>query len=255
MKPLILITNDDSIYSKGIAALVEAARQIGEVVVVAPSTPQSGQGHAITLEHPLRLHPSKLFGDIEAYECSGTPVDCVKLAKQQVLKGRTMDICLSGINHGSNAAINVIYSGTMSAAMEASLEGIPAIGFSLLDYSADANFTAAQHFIHELTPRVLEHHANGTLVGAKLLNVNIPNLPLSEIQGIRFCRQGNARWTEEFVTARDPRGREYFWLTGRFEALNPERDTDIWALEQGYVSVVPTTFDLTDYKALAAWQA
>lgn len=245
-KPLILVTNDDGITAPGIRALVDVASQIGDVVVVAPDSPQSGMGHAITVSDPIRLHPAKVFEGIEAYECSGTPVDCVKLAKHIVLKDRVADICISGINHGSNASINIIYSGTLSAAMEASLEGIPSIGFSLLDYSHDANFEAAKPFIKELIEWVLE---NGMAEG-NLLNVNIPNLAREEIKGLKVCRQAEARWVEEFSEAEDPRGQKYYWLTGRFVNQDTGDDTDVVALENGYISVVPSMHDLTHYSAI-----
>ena len=245
-KPLILVTNDDGITAPGIRALVDVASQIGDVVVVAPDSPQSGMGHAITVSDPIRLHPAKVFESIEAYECSGTPVDCVKLAKHIVLKDRVADICISGINHGSNASINIIYSGTLSAAMEASLEGIPSIGFSLLDYAYDANFEAAKPFIKELIEWVLK---NGMAEG-NLLNVNIPNLAREEIKGLKVCRQAEARWVEEFSEAEDPRGQKYYWLTGRFVNKDTGDDTDVVALENGYISVVPSMHDLTHYSAI-----
>jgi len=245
-KPLILVTNDDGITAPGIRSLVEVASKIGEVVVVAPDSPQSGMGHAITVSDPIRLHPVEVFEGIEAYECSGTPVDCVKLAKHIVLKDRIPDICVSGVNHGSNAAINIIYSGTLSAAMEASLEGIPSIGFSLLDYSHEANFKPSQPFVEELIRWVLK---NGMAEGS-LLNVNIPNLERSQIKGMKVCRQADARWVEEFTEATDPRGQKYYWLTGRFVNEDKGEDTDIKALEQGYISVVPSMHDLTNYQAI-----
>ena len=242
----ILVTNDDGVSAPGIRALVEVAKEFGEVVVVAPDSPQSGQGHAITISSPLRLHKVDLFEGIEAYECTGTPVDSVKLAKHVVLKDRKFDLCVSGINHGSNASINIIYSGTMSAAMEASLEGINAIGFSLLNYAWDANFENAKPFIRQIIKYTLE---NG-LTNCKLLNVNLPNLPMDEIKGIRVCRQAEARWDEEFMEAKDPRGQKYYWLTGKFINEDKGEDTDIWALNNGYVSVVPSGHDLTRHDAL-----
>src|SRR3954471_16177092 len=166
---IILITNDDGITSPGIAALVAAVKHLGKVVVVAPDRPQSGMGHAITIGQPLRLHPSKIFEDIEAYQCSGTPVDCVKLAVDKVLHRRP-DMCLSGINHGPNHSINVIYSGTMSAAMEAAIEGIPSVGFSLMDHSMEADFTAARDIVRNIVLKLLEQPNDKHL----LLNVNIP---------------------------------------------------------------------------------
>lgn len=249
-KPLILVTNDDGITAPGIRALVEVAQQIGEVVIVAPDSPQSGMGHAISVHDPIRLHKVEVFEGLEAWECSGTPVDCVKLAKHVVLKGREIDLCLSGVNHGSNASINIIYSGTLSAAMEASLEGIPSIGFSLLDYSYDADFESGKPYIKRLAEYVLE---NG-LEHGNLLNVNIPNLPAGEIKGMKACRQAEARWVEEFMEAKDPRGQKYYWLTGKFVNMDPGEDTDIWALENGFISVVPSMHDLTDYRALKAME-
>ena len=238
-KPLILITNDDGIVAPGIKALIEVASSFGEVVVVAPDSPQSGQGHAITLEQPLRLRKVDPFNGIEAYECSGTPVDCVKLAKNVILKGREIDLCLSGINHGANSSINVIYSGTMSAAMEASIEGIDSIGFSLLDYSFDADFSEAKKVVKSLVKKMLDKK----LSGCKLLNVNIPSG--QEIKGMKVCRQGEGNWVEDFQEGLDPRGQKYYWLTGKFVNYDAGNDTDIWALENGFVSIVPTGHDLT----------
>ncbi len=245
-KPLILVTNDDGIAAPGIRSLVESAREIGDVIVVAPDSPQSGMGHAITIEDPIRLRKVQVFEGIESYECSGTPVDCVKLAKNVVLKDREIDLCVSGINHGSNASINIIYSGTLSAAMEASLEHIPSIGFSLLDYSFDADFESSKPYVQALMRYVLQ---NGMEDGS-LLNVNIPSLPSEQIKGMRVCRQADARWVEEFQEARDPRGQPYYWLTGRFVNDDVSEETDVWALENGYISVVPSMHDLTNYRAI-----
>ncbi len=245
-KPLILVTNDDGMFAPGIKALVEVACAIGEVVVVAPNSPQSAKGHAITLSDPLRLHRVSVFNDVEAYECSGTPVDCVKLAKHVILKDRTPDLCVSGINHGSNASINILYSGTMSAAMEAALEGIPSIGFSLLDYTFEADFAPAQHYARQIIHYVLQTG----LKSCNLLNVNIPKLPLEAISGIKVCRQANARWKEEFMENTDPAGRKYYWLTGKFINEDTGDDTDVSALENGFVSVVPCGHDLTIYPAI-----
>ena len=244
-KPLILVTNDDGILAPGLKALVEVASSFGEVIIVAPDSPQSGQGHAITLESPLRLRKVNYDG-LNAYECSGTPVDCVKLAKNALLKDRTIDLCVSGINHGANSSINVIYSGTMSAAMEASLEGINSIGFSLLDYNFEADFSGAKKVVRSIIEQTL---LNG-MPPCKLLNVNIPALPPSELKGIKVCRQGNGNWIEEFQEGLDPRGEKYYWLTGRFVDMDHGEDTDIWALSNGYVSVVPTGFDLTVHGAI-----
>ena len=202
-KPLILVTNDDGITAGGIRKLVDIAREFGDVLIVAPDSPQSAQGHAITIETPVFVRESKVFGEqIEAYECSGTPVDCVKLAKSVLLNGRTPDLCVSGINHGSNAAVNIIYSGTLSAAMEASLEGVPSVGFSYLHYAADADFTVCEPYVRKIISHVLDQ---GMAEGS-LYNVNIPHLPAAEIKGIKVCRQANARWVEEYAAGEDPRG-------------------------------------------------
>ncbi len=246
MRPLILVTNDDGIVAPGIRKLVEIASEHGEVVVVAPDSPQSGQGHAITINQPLRLKKVQVFEGIDAYECSGTPVDCVKLAKHKVLRGRKIDLCLSGINHGSNASINIIYSGTMSAAMEASIEGIPSIGFSLLDYSFEADFSHVRPWADQLIRLVLDGVPPHTL-----LNVNIPKNSERGIAGIRLCRQAQGKWVETFLEGKDPSGRPYFWLTGEYQLDDPHADADIAALEAGYISVVPAGHDLTDYKAKA----
>ncbi len=252
-RPLILVTNDDGITAPGLRTLVEVAAQLGDVVVVAPDTPQSGQGHAVTLRSPLRLEKAHLFKEIEgveAYECSGTPVDCVKLGKHVVLHQREADLCVSGINHGSNASINIIYSGTLSAAMEASLEGIPSIGFSLLDHSWDADFEPARPFIREIMEIVLERK----MKNCKLLNVNIPLLPFGEIKGLRVCRQAEARWVERYVESVDPRGQKYYWLSGDFVSFDNGDDTDVWALENGYISIVPSSHDLTNYEAITEFK-
>jgi 5'-nucleotidase len=250
-KPLILVTNDDGINAPGLKALVEVAKELGKVIVVAPDSPQSAQGHAITLKDPLRLNKVSLFEDIEAWESSGTPADCVKLAKHIVLHQREADLCVSGINHGSNASINILYSGTMSAAMEASLEGINSIGFSLLDYSWNADFEQAKPYIRQIMEFVLEHG----MKDCKLLNVNIPNLPFPELKGFRICRQAEARWVERYVESVDPRGQKYYWLTGDFLVEDKGEDSDVHALEQGYISVVPSGHDLTKYQAIPGLRA
>jgi len=240
--PVILITNDDSIAAPGIKALVEAVKDLGRVVVVAPDKPQSGMGHAITIGHPLRLQKVSFTDGVEAYTCNGTPVDCVKLAVDKVLH-RKPDICLSGINHGSNHSINVIYSGTMSAAMEAAIESIPSAGFSLLDYSMEADFTAAKIYVRKVTEQMLQKTANKHL----LFNVNIPAVDASLIKGIKICRQAYAKYEEDFIERTDPHGKKYFWLTGEFVNFDKGKDTDVWALQNNYVSLVPVKFDLTDY--------
>ena len=248
-KPLILISNDDGITAPGIAVLVRVMRRIGEVVVVAPDSPQSGMGHAITIGHPLRLDSSRLFEEdgVEAYECSGTPADCVKLAKHMVLKDRTPDLVVSGINHGSNSSVNVLYSGTMSAAIEAAIEGLPAIGFSLCDYGHEADFSHVEEWVEHLTRQAL---AQGIPVGTAL-NVNIPKKQEQAILGTRLCRQARAKWQEEFDLRHDPYRRPYYWLIGNFVNEDQGEDTDEWALANNYISVVPCQFDLTAHYGLA----
>lgn len=242
-RPVILVTNDDGITAPGIASLVKAVKDLGEVIVVAPDKPQSGMGHAITIGVPLRLSKVKeIFEDVEAWQTNGTPVDCVKLAVDKILH-RKPDICLSGINHGANHSINVIYSGTMSAAMEASIESIPSIGFSLLDYGIEADFTAAEFYVHKIVSSIIRKKAGKHF----LLNVNIPSVPLDLMAGIKVCRQAYAKYEEDFDERADPHGRKYYWLTGEFKNFDTGQDTDVWALEHNYVSVVPVQFDLTDY--------
>jgi 5'-nucleotidase len=241
-RPVILITNDDGIMAPGIRNLVEAVKDLGKVVVVAPDKPQSGMGHAITIGLPLRLHPVTIFEGIEAFQCSGTPVDCVKLAVDKVLH-RKPDICLSGINHGANHSINVIYSGTMSAAVEAAIESIPSAGFSLLDHSVEADFTGARQYARLVVQQMLSTQLDKHTV----LNVNIPAVPAEYIKGVRICKQAYAKYEEDFVERSDPNGKKYFWLTGEFVNFDKGRDSDVWALEHNYVSVVPVQFDLTNY--------
>jgi 5'-nucleotidase len=240
--PVILITNDDGIMAPGILNLVEAVKDLGKVVVVAPDKPQSGMGHAITIGHPLRLQQAQIFAGVEAWQCSGTPVDCVKLAVDKVLR-RKPDICLSGINHGANHSINVIYSGTMSAAVEAAIESIPSAGFSLLDHSVDADFTGARIYARKIVQQMLKTRLDKHTV----LNVNIPAVDAELIKGVRICKQAYAKYEEDFVKRSDPNGKEYFWLTGEFVNFDKGRDSDVWALEHNYVSVVPVQFDLTNY--------
>lgn len=242
-KPVILITNDDGISAPGIKALVEAALPFGKVVVVAPDKPQSGMGHAITIGHHLRLQKVVYMDGVEAYTCSGTPVDCVKLAVDKVLH-RKPTICLSGINHGANHSINVIYSGTMSAALEASIESIPSIGFSLLDLSIDADFTAAKHFAAIIIEKVLSAKK---LDKHLCLNVNFPKVATKLIKGVKICKQAYAKYEEKFVERTDPHGKKYYWLTGEFKNFDKSNDTDVWALKNNYVSVVPVQFDLTNH--------
>ena len=246
-RPLILVTNDDGITAPGIRHLVESVADLGDVVVVAPDSHQSGMGHAITISSILKMWPHS-FGveGVKAYKTSGTPVDCVKLAIYKILK-RKPTILLSGINHGSNSSINVIYSGTMSAAVEGALEGIPSLGFSLCDFAEDADFRASRNVVRALT---LEALKRGTPHGT-CLNVNIPKVPPEGIQGVRVCRQAAGHWADAFEERQAPGGRTYYWMTGSFTDVDKGQDTDEWALRNGFVSVVPVQFDLTAHHAMA----
>jgi 5'-nucleotidase len=245
-KPLILVTNDDGIAAPGIRALIDVMTEIGDVVVVAPDSPQSAMGHAITINSTLHLNrvsaPNAL---VTEYSCSGTPVDSVKLAVNEILK-RKPDLCVSGVNHGSNSSINVIYSGTMSAVVEAGIEGIQAIGFSLSDYDWNADFETIKPFIKKITLQVLANK----LPEGTVLNVNFPKLKREDIKGIKICRQAKAIWMEKFDKRKTPQGKDYYWLTGEFVNLDKGEDTDEWALSNGYISIVPVQYDLTAHHAI-----
>jgi 5'-nucleotidase len=244
-KPLILVTNDDGIFAPGIRKLIEIARQIGNVVVVAPDSAMSGMSHAITVKVPLRLRKIAEEKNFVEYSCNGTPVDAMKLGEKVIVKGKP-DLVLSGINHGSNASVNIIYSGTMAAVLEACIDGIPAIGFSLLDYSHSADFSAVDDYLKVIIKNVLK---NGLPEGV-CLNVNIPAVKKEEIKGIKVCRQAKGRWDEKFDERTDPHNRDYYWLTGVFKNGDAARDTDSWALLNNYISVVPVHADFTAQKAL-----
>ena len=247
-KPLILVTNDDGIDARGIKILAELMTEIGDVVVLAPAFPQSGQSNALTVTAPIRFNKVDEHKNIVRYSCTGTPTDCVKLALNEILKGRKPDLLVSGINHGSNAAINVIYSGTMGAAFEGCANGIPSIGFSICDHSLDAGFDQFKPFVLEIAKIVLDKG----LPERVCLNVNAP---VDEIKGMKTVRQCKGFWTKEFEKREDPRGiGNYFWLTGYFHNQEPEAtDTDEWALANGYISIVPTRIDMTDYELLNFW--
>ena len=245
-KPLILVTNDDGISAPGIRTLISVMNEIGNVVVVAPDSPQSAMGHAITINSTLECHKIKIDdGPQIEYSCSGTPADCVKLGINEILKKKP-DLCVSGINHGSNSSINVIYSGTMSAAIEASIEGVPAIGFSLLDYSWKADFSEIKNIIKNITLKSL---SNG-IPKSTALNVNFPKLKEKAIKGIKICNQANAYWIEKFDKRINPQGREYYWLTGEFINNDKSIESDEWALNNGFVSIVPVKFDLTNHEVI-----
>lgn len=244
--PLILVVNDDGINAPGLHALISFVKGFGEVIVVAPDKAQSGMGHAITINSTLRLNKYETLDGVDAYSCSGTPVDCVKFGTKIVAAGRKIDLVVSGINHGANSSINVIYSGTMSAAVEGSVENIPSIGFSLDNHAIDADFSACEKVVKLVVKEMLDKQG---LKGCAL-NVNIPNVSKQELKGIKVCRQAKAYWDEKFEERKDPYGGSYYWLTGEFVYQDEGEDTDIWALKNNFISVVPTKFDLTEYGAV-----
>jgi 5'-nucleotidase len=241
-KPLILVTNDDGITAPGLRSLIHIMNEIGDVVVVAPDSPQSGMGHAITISDTLYCKKEKIDdGPQKEYSISGTPADCVKFAVKEILQKKP-DLCVSGINHGANSSINVIYSGTMSAAVEAGLEGIKSIGFSLLDYSWDADFTACKDYILKISLNLLKEKKENLI-----LNVNFPS-NTNKFKGIKVCRQAKGYWEDTYDKRTSPLGKEYYWLTGNFVTLEDNKETDEWALSQGYVSVVPISYDMTSHE-------
>jgi len=249
MRPLIFVTNDDGITAKGIASLIAVAQDFGDVVVVAPDKPQSGMGHAITVNHPLRLTEVDLFQGVQSFTCSGTPVDCVKLGIYEVLK-RKPDLILSGINHGENTSTNVLYSGTMSAAVEGAMESIPSIGFSLKNFDALADFSCAQ----VVAKAVIQHVLSSGMPKHVCYNVNVPDVKVSDLKGIKWCKQAHAFWADRFDKRLDQFGRPYYWLTGEFSSPDQIEGTDLHAMELGYASIVPTQFDMTDYNSLQSTQ-
>jgi 5'-nucleotidase len=244
-KPLILITNDDGVKAPGIRALINYIRPFGRVVVVAPDRPQSGTAHAVTIAHPLRLELITMEADYEEYSCNGTPADCVKLAFKIVMRRRP-DFLFSGINHGTNASINIVYSGTMAAVLEGALAGVPSVGFSLNNYSLNADFGPSEKFVKSIAADVI---ANGLPEGV-CLNVNIPDVPAEKILGIKLSRQAGGTWEEDFDEREDPNGRKYYWMKGVYAQIGNGEDTDQWAMEHNYVAVVPVQFDLTANHAI-----
>lgn len=244
---VIFLTNDDSYRSKGFAAAIEIARKFGRVIAIAPDAPQSGMSQAITIYNPLYLRKVREEEGVLVYSLNGTPVDCVKMAFDHFFRDEKVDLVISGINHGSNAAVNVLYSGTMGAAIEAAFYDIPSIGLSLTDHNLDADFEGAVKYGSKIVESVL----NGDIPTPLCLNVNVPNIPCSEIKGIRLSRQTRGYWREEFYKRTDPHGRDYFWLTGAFSNAEPDaEESDEWALANGYVAVVPIQVDLTAYKQM-----
>lgn len=244
-RPLILVTNDDGIHAPGIRFLANAVAPLGDIVIVAPDKPMSGMGHAITIAIPLSCRQLSKNGGFVEYSVNGTPVDCVKLALNSLLD-RKPDLVVSGVNHGSNASVNIIYSGTMAAVLEACMNAIPAVGFSLLDFSIDADFSHCEDVILKVSRAILSNN----LPANTCLNVNIPRKSEMPLKGIKVCRQANAFWKEEFVMRIDPHNRPYYWLTGKFNLLDEGSDTDESALKDNYASVVPVHFDFTNHQAI-----
>lgn len=242
-KPLILVTNDDGIHAKGLRELVEVIQLFGEVVVISSEVSMSGKACGITVDYPLRAVPVERIHGVPTYKCNGTPVDCVKLSFNSLLD-KAPDFVVSGINHGSNSSISVIYSGTMGAAIEGSLHGVPSIGFSLDDYSPQADFSKAKLIVAKVFQSAVE---NG-IPPFTCLNVNIPK---GKPQGIKICRQAHGKWVEEFEKRTDPHGREYHWLSGYFKNFEEDAvETDMHALNNNYASVVPVSVDMTSYNSL-----
>ncbi|MEM7513024.1 MAG: 5'/3'-nucleotidase SurE [Bacteroidota bacterium] len=244
--PSILISNDDGIHAPGIQALIEVAMTFGDVTVVAPNSPQSGMGHAISIGKPLRVYEEHLPSGLTGFAVSGTPADCVKLATG-VLMDHQPDLILSGINHGANSSISSIYSGTLSAAREGAIQGIPSIGFSLCHFAHSGDMRTAKKVVHTIVAEALTH----PLTPGHLLNVNIPYVSIEELAGIKVTRQAMGRWVEEFDERTDPYGRKYYWLTGNFDLKDKGQDTDEYALNHNYVSVTPMMHDLTSHEDLS----
>jgi 5'-nucleotidase len=243
-KPLLLVTNDDGVQALGIQTLIEAIRPLGEIVVVAPEGPRSGMSSAITSRYPIRAHLLKKEEGLIVYSCSGTPVDCVKLGLNKLID-RKPDLLLSGINHGSNAAICIIYSGTIGAVFEGCIMGIPSLGISLTNHSSNADFTQAAEYGKSIAGKVLK---NGLPKGI-CLNLNVPSVP--EVKGLKVCTQTKGYWIKEFQELNDPTGQPVYWLTGEF--LNEEPDntqSDEWALDRGYAALVPLQIDMTAYSVI-----
>jgi 5'-nucleotidase len=239
----ILVTNDDGIHAKGLAELIDIAREFGDVLVVAPHMPRSGMSKAITVDLPVRLKKYEESPGFVSYSCTGTPVDCVKIAFHQLLNGDP-DIILSGINHGSNSSVNIHYSGTMGAVIEGCIHEVPSVGFSLCDHASDADFAPCKSYFKKIITETLEKG----LPKGSCLNVNAP---LGKPKGVKICRQGHGRWVEEFDHRIDPHSQDYYWITGYYKNLdNGSDDTDNHSLSEGYISIVPIMVDMTNHHAI-----
>lgn len=239
----ILVVNDDGIFAPGIKHLATIAAKFGEVVVVAPDSPRSGQSHAVTLVQPLRLNEAGQEGNIRYFSCSGTPADCVKLAIKVVYGGQLPDYIFSGINHGSNASSNAVYSGTVAGMMEAALTGVSSVAFSLTDHSLKADFAPFLPYVEKIMAACIQS-------GQKNIcwNVNCPDV--AELKGIKVCRQAKAFWDEDAVERTDPARRKYYWLMGDFINQDAGTDHDLFYLDEGYITLTPFHFDWTDYPEL-----
>jgi len=245
-KPFILISNDDGVHAKGLAELTKAALQFARVMVVAPEKGESGMSHAITMTTPLRVKKIKEAEDLVIYTVNGTPADCIKLSLNRLVD-RKPDLILSGVNHGTNSSISVIYSGTLGAAREGCLNGIPSVGLSFLSHDHKTDFSCVNHFL----PRIIKAALDNAIAEQTLLNVNFPNIPIEEVKGIKICKQTKGAWKEIYDQRQDPHGGTYYWLTGTFENLEEEsEETDEWALANGYISMVPVQIDSTSYPEL-----
>lgn len=246
-KPEILITNDDGIEANGIHVLIELLQPYANLLVVAPDRGQSAMSHAITMNTPLHLKKKKEEEGLEVYTCNGTSVDCIKLAVNELRRGNPPDYIFSGINHGTNSSISIIYSGTMAAALEGSIHGISSVGLSVVDYSPDADFSIAKAYI----PKIFDTLQQNGHSAKVCLNINFPKIELAEVKGIKVCRQARSRWVEEYDKRTDPHNREYYWLTGKFHNYEPDAtDTDDWALRNNYISIVPVQFDFTAHEKI-----
>ena len=245
-RPLILVTNDDGYSSKGITELIAMAQRIGDVVVVAPDAAQSGKSHAITFSNYIRVKTITDEPNLKVYSVTGTPVDCVKMAINRLLD-RQPDLLLSGINHGTNSTVCAFYSGTLGAATEGAMNGIPSVGVSLCSFDLNADFSVVVKHTEPILKRLLATNTDKNLC----LNINFPDIPETDFLGMKICRQADGLWKEDFIEYQDPSGRPFYWLSGEFINNEPDSaDTDEWALAHGYASIVPINLDSTDYARL-----
>ena len=243
-RPLILISNDDGFQAKGINVLVDMVADMGDVLVCAPDSARSGFSCAFSATRPLRLRQRNKCDNVEVWSCNGTPVDCVKLALDQLCGDRIPDLVIGGINHGDNASVNTHYSGTMGVTLEGCMKYIPSVAFSICDYSENPDFEPLRPLVRKIVRRVLDEG----LPKGVCLNVNFPNMPFN---GVKICRMAHGTWYDECVKMHHPRGYDYFWMVGNYRNDEPQADdTDNWALRHGYVAITPTRVDVTAYEAM-----